>query len=80
MREARRDSDKIREREQEESQMSLSELENIGCDAELIVQFDELVKNLSIFMATVLGEAECYHSQADLVSYSYLVCYTYNTV
>ena len=59
--------------------MSLSELENIGCDAELIVHFDELVKNLKIFLATVLGE-ECYHSQADLVSYSYLVCYTYNSV
>ena len=36
-REARRDHDKIKEREQEESQMSLRELENIQCDAEEIL-------------------------------------------
>ena len=37
MREARRDHDKIKEREQEESQMSLRELENIQCNAEEIL-------------------------------------------
>ena len=37
MREARRDHDKIMEREQEESQMSLRELGNIQCDAEGIL-------------------------------------------
>ena len=37
MREARRDHDKIKEREQEESQMSLRELEDIRCDAEEII-------------------------------------------
>ena len=79
VREARRDHEKIKEREKEESRMSLRELEDIGCDVELIVQLNELKNNLRIVMATVLGE-ECYHSQADQVSYSYLVCYTYNTV
>ena len=37
MREARRDSDKIKEREQEESLMSLRELEAIHCDTEEIL-------------------------------------------
>ena len=36
-REARRDHDKMKEREEEESQMSLRELENIHCDAETIL-------------------------------------------
>ena len=36
-REARRDYEKIKEREEEESLMSLRELENIHCDAEEIL-------------------------------------------
>ena len=36
-REARRDHDKMKEREEEESQMSLRELENIHCNAEKIL-------------------------------------------
>ena len=52
MREARRDHEKIKEREKEESRMSLRELEDIGCDVELIVQLNELKNNLRIVMAT----------------------------
>ena len=37
MREAKRDHEKIKEREEEESQMSLRELEDIGCDAEEMI-------------------------------------------
>ena len=36
-REARRDHEKIKEREEEKSQMSLRELKNIQCDAEAIL-------------------------------------------
>ena len=74
MREAKIDQCKIKEKEQEESKMSLSELEEIRCEVEAM-QLDELVKNLRIVMATIHGK-ELHHSQPDPVSYSYLVCYT----
>ena len=61
MREARRDHDKIKEREQEESQMSLRELKNIQCDAKEILSdaresLTEDKKHL-ISVAEGIGEA-----------------------